>query len=129
MGQTSLFIYRSEIVGYYTLCCATLRLNTQEKKNAKLEEIQFQQIPAIKIGQFAVEKNYQRLGVGTEMIRVAIAEARKYCRKAGCRFIIVDAHNEERVISFYETNDFVKNEGSKSTKSVTISMRFDLWNG
>lgn len=129
MGQTSLFICRSDIVGYYTLCCASIKLNLQEKQKARLERIQFQQIPAIKIGQFAVDKKYQRLGVGTEMIRCTISEARKYCRKAGCRFIIVDAHNEKRVISFYESNGFVRNESKKSTGSTTISMRFDLWNG
>lgn len=127
LGQTSLFIFRAQIVGFYTLCCATIKLEKPEKHKVGLEKISFKQIPAIKIGQFAVHKEYQRMRVGTEMISCAISGARKYCSRAGCRFVIVDAHNKEEVISFYERNGFTKNESPESNKT-TISMRFDLWN-
>ena len=62
-------------------------------------------LPAVKIGRLATGVAYQSSGIGSEII-----DYLKYWftdgNKTGCRFIIVDAYNNDKTIHFYLKNDF-----------------------
>lgn len=63
--------------------------------------------PAVLIGRLCVNKDYSGKGIGSEALDFVKLWFLNNDNKTGCRFIIVDAVNEERVISFYEKNGFL----------------------
>lgn len=62
--------------------------------------------PAVLIGRFGVSKEVLRSGIGSEAIDFIKAWFISAQNKTGCRYIVVDAYNEERPLKFYEKNDF-----------------------
>jgi len=78
--------------------------------------------PAVKIGRFAVARNYQRSGVGGRILDY-LKDWFTDGNKTGCRFIIVDAY--QGAIPFYERNGFVM-LSDRDTHDDTRLMYFDL---
>ncbi len=62
-------------------------------------------MPAVKIGRLGVSVDVQGQNYGTALLDY-IKVWFKINNKTGCRFIIVDAYNDERVIRFYQRNEF-----------------------
>lgn len=62
--------------------------------------------PAFKIGRFAVDFKFQSLGYGKVMLDY-LKEWFITNNRTGCRFITIDAYNNNRSIAFYENNEFV----------------------
>jgi GNAT superfamily N-acetyltransferase len=62
--------------------------------------------PAVLIGRLGVSKQIGRSGIGTEVIEFIKAWFISPGNKTGCRYIVVDAYNEERPLKFYEKNHF-----------------------
>lgn len=116
------------ILAYFSLLNDKIDKNYTDKRvwnrlsraipNAKRRSSQ----PALKIGRFAVSKNYQKSGLGKELIRIIQIWFFKE-RRAGCRFITVDAL--ECAVGFYKKCNF--NEISQTEKNEpTTTMCFDL---
>jgi tRNA(Met) C34 N-acetyltransferase TmcA len=61
--------------------------------------------PAAKIGRFAVDREFQRSGYGTEILNLIVMSFLSN-NKTGCQFITVDALNNADTLRFYEKNDF-----------------------
>ncbi len=84
----------------------------------------YSSLPAVKIGRFAVSTEYQSKGIGTEIL-----DYLKYWfthgNKTGCRFIVVDALNNDRTIKFYQSNRFAF-LSNKDLNDKTRLMVFDL---
>jgi len=83
-------------------------------------------MPAVKIGRLATSKYTQGQGCGTsilDFIKVWFTKG----NKTGCRFIIVDAYNNERTIKFYKKNEFefLTKESDKKNETTRL-MYFDL---
>lgn len=83
--------------------------------------------PAVKIGRLGVDVNYQRYGLGTQIIdfsKMWFLDA----NKTGCRFITLDAYNLDKTINFYKNNGFKfllkKNDQEENAR--TVLMYFDL---
>jgi GNAT superfamily N-acetyltransferase len=85
---------------------------------------QYKNIPAVKIGRLAVCAHEAGKKAGSYMMDF-IKYWFKNGNKTGCRFILVDAYNKEKVIKFYQNNGF-KFMTSKDAKSSTRIMYFDL---
>jgi hypothetical protein len=105
-------------VGYITLLADCIILQTPEKKKV-LKEARDQHrtlytFPAIKIGRLGVQKNLQRSGVGTHLLRYTVGVVVRLNRElnVGCRFITLDAYPKS--VSFYERKSFVFNKHYKS---------------
>lgn len=81
--------------------------------------------PAVKIGRFAVHKNYQRQKNGSKIIDF-IKAFFTINNKTGCRFITVDAY--KKAIDFYKKNGFrlLTKQTKQDEKEDTILMYFDL---
>lgn len=62
--------------------------------------------PAVMIGRFGVDKDFQGLHIGTELLNFIKAWFLDPLNKTGCRFILVDSYNKKKNISFYEKNGF-----------------------
>lgn len=82
----------------------------------------YKTIPAVKIGRFAVHKDFRQSGYGTKIldfIKIWFVTN----NKTGCRFIVVDALAE--ALPFYEKNRFLFLNNDDKNKPIRI-MYFDL---
>lgn len=61
--------------------------------------------PAVKIGRLAVHTDYQKSGIGTDIIKYLI-HSFTHNNKTGCQFITVDAINKPDTNKFYLRNKF-----------------------
>lgn len=78
--------------------------------------------PAVKIGRFAIHKDYQKQGIGTKLVNF-VKQFFTIKNKTGCRFITVDAYS--KATDFYEKNKF-KFLTMEDEKEETRLMYFDL---
>ena len=62
--------------------------------------------PAVLIGQMGVDRNFKGLNVGSQVLNYIKYWFTHPANKTGCRFLIVDALNEDKVIEFYRKNGF-----------------------
>lgn len=119
-----------QIAGYFCVSNDSIRKrDIQDKKYKKnfLSNVpwrkQYNSLPAVKIGRFATTKDIQGNGTGT-----AILDIIKFLfitnNRTGCRFLVVDALNDDRVLKFYLKNgfDYLIHDENESTRL----MFFDL---
>ncbi len=119
LGVTYLFRKddTNEIVGFFTVSNAALNLKEVSRpKKKKIDgSIPFVKrrtsYPSVLIGRLGVSSkyrgnNYNGNKVGPQILDFVKAWFR-FQNKTGCRFIIVDAYNEPKVLNFYQKNDFI----------------------
>ena len=63
--------------------------------------------PGILIGRIAVNEKFSGQGIGSELLDFVKEWFADEGYRSGCRFVIVDAINDEKTRHFYEKNDFV----------------------
>lgn len=93
-------------------------------RNISPQQKRFSSMPAVKIGRLATRDDLQGQGIGSEVmdfIKFWFTQG----NKTGCKFILVDAYNDTRVLQFYKDNgfDFLV---SKDQDEKTRLMYFDL---
>jgi predicted GNAT family N-acyltransferase len=105
--------------------------------------INYKTVPTAKIGRLAIDKKYQKSGLGTFMIKWSQYCIMKFSKRIGVRFITIDAYMN--VIEFYSKNKFeityktkqnidkISGKYKKTLKAdkiraqqITIPMFFDL---
>ena len=102
-----------DVVGFFSVSNDSVRKEDlpSGRKNRFLRLLpwgkrkQYASLPTVKIGRLAVGRGLQGQGVGT-----AIMDFLKmfftHKNKTGCRFLVVDAYNQEDVLKFYQNNGF-----------------------
>lgn len=80
--------------------------------------------PAVKIARFGVKNQLRRQNIGTNAMNMVKIMFRTNNR-TGCRFITVDAYNDQDVLSFYRKNDF-QFFSDKDINKEQRAMFFDL---
>ena len=65
--------------------------------------------PAVLIGRLGVNREFQNTPshIGRQLMSFIKDWFRHEDNKTGCRFIVVDAYNDEKVLRYYEKNGFV----------------------
>jgi GNAT superfamily N-acetyltransferase len=74
----------------------------------EVEGIGFSRLPAMKIAQLGIHKDYNGSGFGKYLITFAIAVALDLKQRVGCRYVTLDAKNDR--VGWYEDQGFVVNE-------------------
>ncbi len=104
----------NETIAYFSVLNDTIREKDTTKSRYRKKilglipyslRIRYKSYPAVKVGRFAVSKRYQSQGVGSELMDY-IKGYFLDKNKTGCRFITVDALNNQRTINFYVENGF-----------------------
>jgi GNAT superfamily N-acetyltransferase len=103
---------RRIIVCAFTVSNDSIRVdmlpNSREKKVQK--EIpyskQMRRYPAVLIGRLGINEDYKHRGIGTDLMTFIKSWFIDAGNKTGCRFLIVDAYNEEVPLRYYEKNGF-----------------------
>jgi GNAT superfamily N-acetyltransferase len=118
-----------ETIAYFSVLNDNIRENdtTRNKFRKISKEIprqkRYKSHPAVKIGRFAVSRDYQGKGHGTMLMDYIKGFFIKK-NKTGCRFITVDAY--KAAIKFYQKNgfDFLTTEDKDDNRR---QMYFDLY--
>ncbi len=117
MGKTYCWVLRDDvtkIVGMITLANAGIHTtHLQNHPRRKINNLiphtkQGRTYPAVLIGRLGVNIEYQnaQYRIGAQIMNFIKDWFRSSDNKTGCRFILVDAVNNEHTIRFYERNDF-----------------------
>lgn len=128
---TYLYKYQNKTVAFFSVSNDTVSELMFEDKN-KFDKFRksiprpkrYRILPAVKIGRFGVDKKFEGNGIGNwimDFIKLSFI----HNNKTGCRFITVDAYNNERTLHFYQKNDFEFFTG-QDAEHKTRSMYFDL---
>ena len=119
-STTFLFENEHKTVAYYSLLNDLLNINPHTDKEFEqelwnivanqdysffLEMQNISMFPAVKIGRFAVDLEFQRKGFGTEIMNL-IVTGLLMNNKTGCQFLTVDALNNKDTLRFYTRNGF-----------------------
>ena len=112
-------------VAFVSLANDSLKIKHDDlKARHNLLGISYQEFPAVKVCRLGVSVDFQRLGIGSQVINI-IKSLFLRCNRTGCRFVTVDAYNEEGTLSFYRGNDFQLFH-DKDVNKPTRSMYYDL---
>ena len=117
MGKTYCWVLRHDltrIVGMVTLANAGIQTtHLQNNPRRKINNLisyskQGRTYPAVLIGRLGVNVDFQgpQFRAGAQIMDFIKDWFKSYDNKTGCRFILVDAVNNERAISYYERNGF-----------------------
>ena len=81
--------------------------NRKRKLTEKIpHEKSLSSYPATLIGRLAVNKEYSGKGIGKELIKFIKQWMLDPVNKTACRYLTVDAYNNEATLKFYEVNGF-----------------------
>jgi GNAT superfamily N-acetyltransferase len=103
LGTTHLLVYDEKVIGYFTLSMDSLKI----QRIPDVDRIGFENIeyyPTIKIGQLAVDEDFERKGVGSYMLKIICGIAMNLINYVGCRFVAVNAIPTAQ--SWYEKQGF-----------------------
>lgn len=115
MGKSYCWITEEKphrIVALYTLAndsIKTLHLekSTRNRLNRPIDNHKRgRSYPATLIGRIGVNKEFQGMNIGSQLLQFLKDWFRHEDNKTGCRFLVVDAYNNPRTLRFYERNKF-----------------------
>ena len=94
----------AKVWGYITLACGEVVSDDSddagELVNGPDLQFSYRQYPAVKIARLAVHQKAARSGLGRELVRIALGQAKSIvCPAVGCRFMMVDSKRD--AVEFY----------------------------
>ena len=133
VNRTFLWMSRKEkkLIAYVTICADAINLDGGQKEEMVLKGIRYKSLPAMKICRMGVTKGLIRKKLGTKMIAFAINRALKVHQESACRYITLDAKNDDDIqwqlkpIHFYKVMGF--KELKRRKKGNVIHMYKDLY--
>ncbi len=137
---TKLICCNGDIIGYFSLLADKIKVSKMANEDSKMikEKIDYKELPAIKIGRFAIDKKYTNQGLGTMVL-----ESIMNCiynisiNDVGLRYITVDGY--AKAYNFYvkyngfsvlKKDEKIINNIDKiieKTPERTISLYFDIY--
>lgn len=103
MSKTYLCFWKESFVGFMTLLADTIEVRVIPESEGVVG-CPYSKYPAIKIGRFAVDRNYERRGIGSFLLKAAIGKTIALSKEIGCRYITVDSKPDS--IDFYKKHEF-----------------------
>ncbi len=103
-GKTFLLIDENEVVGFFTLCSASIKFE-EYPLNSSISIPKYP-IPCIRIARLAVRKDKQGCGYGKELLKQAFIKILSVSLTIGIKLIVVDA--KETSAAFYEKYGFTR---------------------
>jgi len=124
--------YQGEnLVGYFALCCYTIKLQqgrTADEKAAEAAQLGDDArlgIPGVLLGRLAVDERCQGRGIGKELFSWALRIARRYVAPMlGCRFLFIDAYAHK---AYFYARRGCQPIGKQREGAATMQMYIDLF--
>ena len=92
------------VKGFYCLSASSIAFN--ELPDALAKRLPRYPVPAVLLGRFAVDQNYQGQGLGRNLLAHALARVSEVAKLIGVAFVVVDAKSE-KAADFYRRLGFV----------------------
>ncbi len=96
IGSTYVAAIDNIIIGFITISATSIKIDEYEKMSQKLPKYP---LPILRISRLAVDKRYQKRGIGKSLLKLALKLSIEQKEKFGCIGIVVDA--KENAINFY----------------------------
>lgn len=134
MGKTYCFTETSDpnkIVCAFTIANDGIKMyhlpkSRQNKVNRKVAQQKHgKSYPAVLIGRLGVDKAFQQKGVGKDLMDFIKAWFVDGKNKTGCRFVVVDAYNEQKALNYYQKCGFeflIPDESAEKKYSLNRTM-------
>lgn|GEM_PF-769089 len=103
VSATTLVFWQGELVGFFTLINDCIEREVMQKRDRK-HGFRYNHYPAMKIARLATHADYERRGIGTNMISMIYVVYNRLSRYSGCRVITVDAKLD--AVEFYKKFGF-----------------------
>ena len=103
VSKTYLCCWKKSIAGYITLITDTLEVKVVDKEDS-IKGYPYRKYPCVRIARLAVDKKFERRGIGRFLMLAAIGMALDVSSKIGCRYITVDSKPES--VGFYKKHGF-----------------------
>jgi len=116
IGVTYVAHIDNSVIGYITISVSSIKRASIDSNKP------YDDIPVLKIARLAIDKLYQKRGIGKKLLKFAIYKAIELKENYGCVGIIVDAKPES--VSFYEYFGFVRIKSIE--KHIKTSMYLSL---
>jgi len=114
LGKSYCFYTKQDhrMVAAFTVANSSIRVDNmpKTKRNKLNRKIPFSkqrsQYPAVLVGQLVVFDGFNGYSLGNDVLNFIKAWFIDPLNKTGCRYVIVDAINNEKVLQFYKDNGF-----------------------
>jgi len=113
LGKSYCFVtHDNKMVAAFTVANSSVRVDNmpKPKRNKLNRKIPFSkrrsQYPAVLVGQLVVFDEFGGMDLGGEVLDFIKAWFIDPLNKTGCRYVIVDAVNKQKVLEFYKNNGF-----------------------
>lgn len=115
LGKTYVFLLKKnpkKIVCAFTVSNDSIRsFDLPNARKKKLNEDiprakRFRSYPAVLIGRLGVDKVFNKQGLGSQLLTFIKLMFIHPDNKTGCRFVSVDAYNNNEALSYYKKNGF-----------------------
>lgn len=115
LGKTYCFVLDEDskvIVCMFTLSNDSIRVDVIPNNRGRKvshdipREKHMRRYPGVLIGRLGINKEFRNRGIGTELLDFVKSWFIDEENKTGCRFLIVDAYNQEAPLGFYQKNEF-----------------------
>jgi GNAT superfamily N-acetyltransferase len=103
VSKTYLCYWNKSMAGYITLVTDTLEVKVVDEEDG-IKDYPYRKYPSLRIARLAVDKTFERRGIGRFLMLAAIGMAIDVSSKVGCRYISVDSKPES--VGFYERHGF-----------------------
>ena len=116
----------NKVAAYFSVLNDSIRANKDSSINKDIPEAKrHRSVPAVKIGRLAIDKDFQKKGIGSEILAFI-----KYWfvanNKTGCKFLLADAYNKPEIIEFYKKNGFeflTQRDETRETRQMAYNLR------
>ena len=111
------------IVAYFTIAISTLHTQSISSQTIKLldgYQDDVKTIPCFLIGQLGKADKFEKKKIGEYILEDSVDIIDESHRSLGARFILLDAINNDKLISFYQKNLFFPIENSITNESIKM---------
>ena len=122
-------ISKNEVVGYFTISMKSLSTNGMSKTIIKkIDGVSNSRvcIHSFLIGQLGISDNYAEYKLGTLLLDDAFSKIEMAYTLVAGRYILVDAINNKKVLSFYKKNGFVLLSTNENSENDSIRMIYKI---
>ncbi len=121
ISRTYLCSWKNTLIGFFSIVADTIEVRLINEAD-RITGYPYRKYPGIKIARLAVDKNFERRGIGTFLILAAMGAAISVSEKIGCRYLTVDSKTDS--IGFYEKLHFKIVENTRQQEPIKMYTQY-----